>query len=332
MNDLVRRDKAQLLGISEAVGIDAVPLTTAKVGPGIYPNIPDSNRYRPKTNTVTHVSAADSTSAPAAQGLFTAPDPGNDSDSDPIVVPQSYSAVKHVAHSYSGTLEDIRDDAPSFAGGTSSHEPLDSGYISDKSEIPESSTNHKPLDSGAISSPKGSVANQCRKVTIPGEPSATIPSSKTKDFHRTAKNRPKSFKKASIVEQMTFEDKTPTTTMVRIDGHAVDKAFSACLDTGSSISLIDRGLLKKHCPTIKTTPSSTFEVKGIGSNVTISESVDLKIIFEDVEGRRIPVPIKFYVTRLQGGRLRRRVDASFSAQTWKHWLVLIYNYSNSRDL
>ena len=43
MNDLVWRDKAQLLGINEAVGIDAVPLTTAKVGPGIYPNIPNSN-------------------------------------------------------------------------------------------------------------------------------------------------------------------------------------------------------------------------------------------------------------------------------------------------
>ena len=43
MNDLVWRDKARLLGISEAVGVNAVPLTTTKVGPGIYPNIPNYN-------------------------------------------------------------------------------------------------------------------------------------------------------------------------------------------------------------------------------------------------------------------------------------------------
>ena len=42
-DDLVWRDKARLLGISEAIGVDAVPLTTAKVGPGIYSNIPNYN-------------------------------------------------------------------------------------------------------------------------------------------------------------------------------------------------------------------------------------------------------------------------------------------------
>lgn len=67
--------------------------------------------------------------------------------------------------------------------------------------------------------------------------------------------------------QERYMNKIPTYAKAYIDSNT-GVVHDVCLDTGSSISLIDLAYLKKHFPTAKIETSSMIQLEGVGSNTT----------------------------------------------------------------
>jgi hypothetical protein len=237
--------------------------------PGNNQSRPRNNaNFRPKTNTASHAKIESPPDTDDDQRVYTVMPPSVETeDDDQIVVPVSYIATKHIAHSYAARLGDYEDE-PAF--------------LEEEGDSLTTDINSSPIPTAS--------------------PTTHDPRSDKANFGSSTTPSP------DIEANMSFEDKTPAITRISIDGHALGTSFNACLDSGSSISLIDQSLLKKHCPSAEVDPTSTFDVKGVGSNITICGSIILKIVFEDTEGRRIPLPVKFYVNPVPGPKIILGID------------------------
>lgn len=104
-------------------------------------------------------------------------------------------------------------------------------------------------------------------------------------------------------DDMTFQDKTPAYAMIAFDGHAAGKTFKACIDSGSSISLITRPFLAQHCPSIKPVQCSTIKVNGIGGTSFVTSYVVLKLAITAQDGRIHIFPIKFHINSAEGSKI-----------------------------
>ena len=112
--------------------------------------------------------------------------------------------------------------------------------------------------------------------------------------------RPQAYPEGLIVDPYTVlsqshQDKTPTHATIRFLMNP-DNLHRACIDSGSSISLMDRDFQQKHLPFATVEYATSFMLEGIGERFCSSWiEVDISFVMDDKE--TIKYPVAFYLTK-----------------------------------
>lgn len=95
-------------------------------------------------------------------------------------------------------------------------------------------------------------------------------------------------------EEDIWSDKTPTYAL----GHFENPkgfAYPLCIDSGSSLSIIDDAFAKEYLPNAKRAFCPSFELRGLG-NTIITETIDTSVHFRNLSTERyIALHVKFFV-------------------------------------
>lgn len=97
----------------------------------------------------------------------------------------------------------------------------------------------------------------------------------------------------TILLQDRHRDKVPTFANVKING-STSMTHQGCIDSGSAISVIDAGFLKRHLPKVVMRSDSMIRLEGVGSNLT-QGWVQLDLIFSDTKGNTFQLAGAFHV-------------------------------------
>ena len=105
----------------------------------------------------------------------------------------------------------------------------------------------------------------------------------------TSKEIPSEYK-----DEDSWKDKTPAyanCAFERVGGFS----FPVCIDSGSSISIIDGNFANEYLPNCRREKCSSFELKGLG-NAIVTESLYTTLYFKNLNTATfIPMPMKFFV-------------------------------------
>lgn len=82
-----------------------------------------------------------------------------------------------------------------------------------------------------------------------------------------------------------------------------DGTFKVCVDTGASLSMIDRRLWEKHFSHIPPQPEPLITVSGVGGRNVIAQSLPLTMVLQDTRLHASEIPTKFYINPSEQSRI-----------------------------
>ncbi|CEH16607.1 TRANSPOSON TY4-H GAG POLYPROTEIN-RELATED [Ceraceosorus bombacis] len=92
----------------------------------------------------------------------------------------------------------------------------------------------------------------------------------------------------------SYSEKTPATARVWFNGKKA--SHLACIDSGSSISLIDQAYLEEHLPSLQPQPCSGFSIRGLGSGSQVWSYVDIDTGFISDNRQLLVISLRYYVS------------------------------------
>lgn len=92
----------------------------------------------------------------------------------------------------------------------------------------------------------------------------------------------------------SYSEKTPATARIWLNGKKA--GHLACIDSGSSISLIDQAYLEEHLPSVQPQPCSSFSIRGLGLGSQTWSYVDIDTGFISDNRQLLVINLRYYIS------------------------------------
>ncbi|CEH19114.1 FOG: Transposon-encoded proteins with TYA, reverse transcriptase, integrase domains in various combinations [Ceraceosorus bombacis] len=175
-----------------------------------------------------------------------------------------------------------RYQAPTVEGATDA----EANVVTTRSKTKAFATSPEPLPDEELAvqdvSRSALSTPECPSSAKPQEPRPMRHLRITEPWHKPAANQP------------MYTAKVPATAKVWINGKRT--GHHVCIDSGLSVSLIDKGYLEEHYPLVTPVPCTSFKVRGLGSGSQAWSYVSLDTAFVSDNRQLLVLNLRYYVS------------------------------------
>lgn len=188
-----------------------------------------------------------------------------------------------------------------FENRTKSNSPSEEPRTPTKTIDTRRSTKKKKPERRSSSGSKGFRGTEKRYSRFEREEQRDFSPTPTSESTESEPDEPEIKHKLSDIPEEERDQPTPAYVRVRLNSSK--ELFQACVDTGSSLSLIDEGFMARYLPTLTIKKIPMMTIVGIGGGIQILGKVVIRVSILakrekpiQTEALSVSFPVEFYVT------------------------------------